>query len=340
MRRAALLVALGLLAACRGFSEVVVVVDNVDLVVPDQLQRLRVRVSNPGLGGALRYESQEVLLCGATPTAGCKQLPVSVALTPGAADPDALVRVQVDAFAAGASEPSISNASVFTFRPGERQRLELPLFQRCAGQLCASSDQACRASGSCDNVAPTAVDPTPPAGPDGSAGGGGPIQRITALPGRRDALAGGYQILPAPGTEPGDLIVLALGNVDTTTPPGWTSHGVVALSGGRTIGLYTRFAAADELERLADYRFVPQDSNDVTYVLVVYRGVSRAASRASSWSRSRRSTARPRCSSSSSRWSTARIRPRSASRRRGTRPRTAAPPRRRRTTRTPRTSGT
>jgi len=154
MIRAALL-AIVLVAGCGPGAEVVINVEDDGLVIPDELERVRIRVTNPFETDptALLYDSLDLPICGSGLPGHCYELPLSVTLAPGTKQPYTPVRVVVDAYAA-AETPVISDASVFTFHADQGQHLDFVLRHACLGTAFAASDLACDSTGSCVHVAP------------------------------------------------------------------------------------------------------------------------------------------------------------------------------------------
>jgi hypothetical protein len=146
-----LLILGAILGGCGPATEVVVSVDG-ELMVPTEIQRLRITVSNPPATDIV-YQSQDLPLCGAGQSGACFAFPISVTLVPGKSSSPS-VRVEVDAFA-DSTTPVTSDASIFSFAPGQSQRLQFFLYRNCLHKQCAlMNDQACDANGNCFTLGP------------------------------------------------------------------------------------------------------------------------------------------------------------------------------------------
>ncbi len=160
IRRLSFALLLSVLAACAPGTEVVVRIDSAGLVAPGDFQTLCITVTNPSLSTEARYRSQDLPVCPPGKSSNCFAFPISVTLTPGAVQPNETVRVQVDALPAGATcEHDLamavtSDASIFTFTPGQSQKLDFFLYGSCLNKHCSQTDQACNASGACADLAP------------------------------------------------------------------------------------------------------------------------------------------------------------------------------------------
>jgi hypothetical protein len=236
-------------AACQSGTYVVVAVDPGDLMVPTDVRFLHIIATNPDDGrGTPLYASQEVTLCPGE--AGCVAPPVTVSFSPGPRQPDARVRVQVDAFDASGTAIS-SDATVFHFTSGRRQLVDFVLRRACLHSNCAVEDRACGAQGGCVALTPLAGTAPPefalpPPSPDARP------QRLFVQAGQVDTGPGGVQLDPARETLPGDRIVAAIygGVGDPTLPGAWTPLGSFGSLGGGAAVL-ARVAGQEEGANLA-----------------------------------------------------------------------------------------
>ncbi len=253
--------ALILLAACGPPTAVVVHIDNTDLVVPTEVQRLLLTVTNPEVGGAPAYQSQDLVPCTPGQTQGCFAFPITVTLAPGPGKPDAAVRVEVDAFDAQGTQV-IADASVFTFTPNAQQRLDFYLQRACLHSVCGARDEACGPLGGCVRRAPTSatVDLASPAPAGEITNRGFQFEYYGFNP--------GPVVVPPPfQAEAGDLVLMC-------TSAMWAPAGWIPLGGiGFESCLYRR-AAADEATRSDVYTFgVLGGGFAALWTRFVYRGV-------------------------------------------------------------------
>jgi hypothetical protein len=249
-----LLPCLLVLAACGAPTEVVVHVESAGISIPTELDRLRIVVTNPTSstddGGTVAYESPLVQLCDpVAPVQPCNDLPLTLTLVPGHADPSAPVRVEVQGYAPGDQMPSTTDAAVFAFVSGTRQDLDFALRSVCLGVQCAAANAACDESGGCTAIVPggtTTPDLAPPAllSVHRIAGGGlvqsGETATSTAFP----------------PVQPGDLLITAFVFPATLTPlldPSWVPLHTSSTDSFLTTGLYYRFADGSALDRVATY---------------------------------------------------------------------------------------
>jgi hypothetical protein len=130
-------------------TEVVLSVNDYDLVVPRDLDSIRIKVTG---GGQTFFDSQPLPLCadsGAS-SAGCYFFPITLTLFPGQQMPSAPVRVEVDALIA--NRTASAGSALFTFTPGISQRLDFDLFASCLGVDCTATGQACAQNGTCQTL--------------------------------------------------------------------------------------------------------------------------------------------------------------------------------------------
>jgi hypothetical protein len=155
MRRALLPLLSALLVGCAGErTEVVVVVSSGELVVPDDLDGIRLTVTDRSIPepDATRFD-QTVPLCRPDQRSDCYPLPLVLTLVPGShrgGDP-----VSVDVQALRGAEQVLRNEATFTFRSGTSMRLDFILYGTCIGSDCAAaSGGSCDARGSCGRLEP------------------------------------------------------------------------------------------------------------------------------------------------------------------------------------------
>jgi hypothetical protein len=142
-------------AACQSSTEMVVVVSAGDVVIPGDVDRVRVFVTNT-MGS-----SPDLPLCAGAGGA-CLTLPLVATLIPGPKSPGDEVTVQVIAYRN--DQPVIREAASFVFQSGQRDRLDFVLYKDCLGHLsCAdrTPPQSCGADGQCSQLQVTPLGPDP-----------------------------------------------------------------------------------------------------------------------------------------------------------------------------------
>lgn len=249
-----------LLVGCREGTSVLVTVDFRDLLVPDQIATLHLRVTNPEIDATHpTFDSQQLTLCSPTETKTCYSLPFTVTLRPGDSSPNALVRIEVIALDRGGNEV-VHDAASFRFFDGASQALAFHLSPACLKTYCAAQDRACGPNGGC-------VDASLGSAGTGTYDGGqapGKIERWfqSTQIGRG---SGGRIVLDIPtNAQPGDLVV-ALAPPTAVAKAGWT---VVGRETNRQIA-YHRIAVADTADT---YTFDSIGRSD--WMEVSYRGVT------------------------------------------------------------------
>jgi hypothetical protein len=162
MKRAAIL--LGLLTLVGGCdkkrTEAVLIISSKNIVIPDEMDGLHVRISDR-VGATADtddvLQDLNVAICGPgddPALTDCKTLPVAVVMFPGSMRPHDSVKVTIDA--TRKNQPVISNAALFTFAEGQSIRMDMVFFSECLGNLdCSKVDQACYDDAKCHPVTPT-----------------------------------------------------------------------------------------------------------------------------------------------------------------------------------------
>jgi hypothetical protein len=202
---------------CTQPTSVLVSVGKGDVQVPADVDTLRFIVTNPSLdpsGANPIYETQLLPLCTSGMTGSCHTLPLSLTLYPGMKQPDAPIRVELDALLSG--QAVIRDASVFSFLHNQSQHLDFFLSKRCLMTMCAATDLSCDRLGQCVPQHPTSPQPA-----------AGPVQSISETDGKLDQSATGIAV--PPGVATNDLVLMAMwvgGTGDTLTiPPDWQKLG-------------------------------------------------------------------------------------------------------------------
>jgi hypothetical protein len=240
-----------LAAGCGSVTEVRVSVDNAGL---SGVQTLRISVTNPEVSPSPIYDSQPLPVCRGG-GGKCYDFPVSVTLVPGSRD--ARVRVEVDALGAG-DAPLESQASVFTFVAGIRQKLDFFLYDKCAGQMCADGDLGCGADGRCLVVNPTGAPPKS-------------IRRVSGTSG--DTGGEASFTIPPPMAQAGDTVIVLVSSTFVTPDASWTA--MRTFNGGTNYNLFRRQATSGESTDTAGYTFVSDTPGQLLqWVLLVYRGAA------------------------------------------------------------------
>jgi hypothetical protein len=134
-------------------TELILVVTTQGVRIPDDVQKLHLKVQDrqPSLDDTI-YEA-DVPLCNPQLTSSCYDIPVTAALFPGPTRSQDSVRVQVDAIGPGGTV--IADAALFTFAPEQSLRLDFVLYANCLGNVaCAARDQACGPLDTCIDLHP------------------------------------------------------------------------------------------------------------------------------------------------------------------------------------------
>src|SRR5439155_19035037 len=145
VKRALLLAALAAGCAPRA-TEAIVTVSDADLVVPADVDTIKIEVHELDAAGAL-LSSAEVKPCAPGEHGdGCKTFPFTVLFVPGD-HPDTRAWVGVRAFAGGAL--AIDDAFELAFVRGYTLRYDLVLYRICERTHCADQGEVCKADGKC-----------------------------------------------------------------------------------------------------------------------------------------------------------------------------------------------
>lgn len=163
MRHARLHAVLGLLfavaAGCKNPTQMVVYVNADSLVVVGRdFDFVHIKVTGKPDDSPPFFDSPNI--CVTSTGSGCKRFPVTITLIPGPRDPNATVRVQVDAVRRRPDNsyvPVISDAALFTFTSNQSQRLDFTLYAACLNRAvaCAMEDKVCDIRGLCVELLPS-----------------------------------------------------------------------------------------------------------------------------------------------------------------------------------------
>jgi hypothetical protein len=215
------LLAISLLAGACTQSVVVVKVLAGDVQIPDDVDQLSLRVTNPlddPSGKNPIYSAPLLPLC-ASAKSGCYTLPVSTTLFAGKRA-DELVRVEVEA--SHQSTSVTRDAATFTFTPGVTADLEFVLYRNCLNVDCAAANRTCNARGDCVEMHPRL--PNQPA----DLGSHGMVTRTWVANGQtgiNDSI-----LVPRPeNVQPDDFLILQIvagSSQPATTPPDWRYLGL------------------------------------------------------------------------------------------------------------------
>jgi len=271
-----LLVAVTLVATTAGCSrtEVVVTVDATELSVPDEIDHIVFTVTNPITDPAGKnpvFVSPQLALCPpGQASSGCTSLPTALTLFPGNERPRDNVRVQLDALRQGTVV--LSQASVFTFTPGERAKLTFNLYRDCLQLKCAAFDQGCAAGGVCQNLAIES-----PSSPDL---GASPVTFVGVS--SQNAVGVPMFDVQTPGdTQAGDLLILLFstsvgGEPPTLSAPGWLPITWLNTPEGLNMWMMQRFTSVSE-PPVHSFSFTgtPVNFINTNYYLLHFRGATR-----------------------------------------------------------------
>jgi hypothetical protein len=256
-RAVAMLVLLA--AGCRDATAIFVTVTARDVSVPGEIARVRLRVSNPASAAGAIYDSGEVALCAPGESVGCRTLPLTLALRPGDDQPDAVVRIEMNASAPDGSLV-VRDAAQLTFASEQVRRVDFLISPPCLRSDCAAREQRCGPNGGCVGAGEL-VDP------DAHAPPAEPITLISRVEENfHDIQANGPIRIPLPAnTMPGDLILL-----ETSAPRAapWVAVGQLD-----SRVYYVKRAGAGEAMLVDDYTV--SNVVNVVWSLWAFRGVDR-----------------------------------------------------------------
>ena len=143
----AAVIALGVLSGCSSSPTEILVTVNSDFAVPSALERVAVQ-SFDGDGAKI---SERVFLIRASsdaPASGSFTLPISFAVVPTNGDVSRRAILNIQAFASGASTPTVERKAIMGFAEHQKLPLEIFLTAACVGVTC-SSDKTCDIGGAC-----------------------------------------------------------------------------------------------------------------------------------------------------------------------------------------------
>jgi hypothetical protein len=247
---------------CSSATDVIVSVSANGVNVPVDLDTLRFVVTNPDSdpsGANPVYKSQDLPLCGSGVSKSCYPLPLSLTLYPGSKQPDAPIRVELDALLSG--QAVIRDASVFSFLHGQSQRLDFFLSKSCLMTMCAATDLSCDRLGKCVPQEPVSTQPAP----------SGPVRLVSATAGAVDPTTPG--IAAAPSLLPKDLVLVAMwvgGSGDQlTVPRDWQKLGELFQDSHSVLMAHTVTEAEP-----TSYAFGTQATGTIWH-MVVFRGVGK-----------------------------------------------------------------
>ena len=256
-------------------TEVVVAVDATELTVPDEIDHLIFTVTNPTTDSAGKspvFLSPQIALCapGQPASASCTTLPTALTLFPGNERPRDSVRVQLDALHQGTVV--LSQASVFSFTPGERARLTFNLYRDCLQLQCAAFDQGCAPGGLCQNLVAQ--------GPSSTDLGASPITFI-GVASQNTLNVPTFDVHMPGDSQAGDFYILAFtssvgGGGPTLSAPGWTPITWLSTPEGRNLWMLQRIASSTE-PTVHSFTFngASVDLYSASYDLLHFRGAQR-----------------------------------------------------------------
>lgn len=140
--------------ACHpGRTEVFVVISNGGVGIPQQVDTVRIRGTNPQhpeRGDV--FATQTVLLCHPSLATNCERFPLTMTLVPGVLSPTDPVRLHVEAMQGGFTVQD--DAVEFSFAKETSARLDFTISPQCLQKNCAIENKVCTTNGLCTQIMP------------------------------------------------------------------------------------------------------------------------------------------------------------------------------------------